>query len=75
ICAPHHWRAGHVPEPSDLMYAGASPWQLPPVIDIGHDDYYGSGASSCPDLSRSTYLDPTPAQAFPPPRLMHVVGG
>jgi hypothetical protein len=66
-CAPHQWRQGHVPEPNDLMYAGDVPWQLPPTLDIGHDDYYKANIAGCPDLAKSVYLTPTPAGAQPPP--------
>jgi hypothetical protein len=42
--APHHWRAGHVPEPNDLMHASDEPWVLGPTttVDVGGDDYFGS---------------------------------
>jgi hypothetical protein len=66
-CAPHHHLAGHVSDfPNDLMYAGTSPWQLPPTLDVGRDDYYGHGRSDCPDLARSPYLT---ANAPPPPAI------
>jgi hypothetical protein len=56
-CAPHHTRAGHASDnPNDLMWAGDAPWQLPPRLDIGRDDYYGHGSVDCPDLARSPYL-------------------
>ena len=66
-CAPGQWRTGHVPEPNDLMYGGDAPWSLPPVLDIGHNDYYKANIPGCPELSRSAYLKPTPARAQPPP--------
>jgi hypothetical protein len=56
-CAPHHTRAGHASDSAnDLMWAGDAPWQLPPRLDIGRDDYYGHGRTDCPDLARSQYL-------------------
>jgi hypothetical protein len=70
-CAPHHHLAGHVSDfVNDLMYAGASPWQLPPTLDIGRDDYYGHGRSDCPDLARSPYL----TSNAPPPPVIAVTG-
>jgi hypothetical protein len=60
--APHHNLSGHVGDtPSDLMYAGSSPWQ-PSVLDLGHDDYWGHG-QAMPDLERSAFLEPTPRDA------------
>jgi hypothetical protein len=60
-CAPHHWRAAHVSDsPNDLMWAGDEPWQLPPQLDIGRDDYYGHGRADCADLAGSEYLTSTP---------------
>lgn len=56
-CARHHTLAGHVSDaPNDLMWAGGEPWQLPPKLDIGRDDYYGHGRADCPDLANSPYL-------------------
>jgi hypothetical protein len=44
--APHHTadRPGHVPEPRDLMYGGAAPWELGvrTEVDLGGDDYHGA---------------------------------
>jgi hypothetical protein len=57
-CAPRHTLAGHVSEPTnDLMYAGTSPWQLPPSLDIGNDDYFNHSIPSCPDFADSPYLE------------------
>ena len=68
-CAPHQHRSGHVSDfANDLMYAGDSPWGLPPTLDIGRDDYYGHGRSDCPDLARSPYLTANP----PPPPVFSV---
>ena len=56
-CAAHHTRAGHTSDnPNDLMWAGDAPWQLPPRLDIGRDDYYGHARTDCPDLARDPYL-------------------
>jgi hypothetical protein len=55
-CAPNQWRSGHVPEPSDLMYAGDTPWTFPLTLDIGHDDYYRADIAGCPSLERSGFL-------------------
>jgi hypothetical protein len=48
------------------MYAGPLPWR-PSVLDVGHDDYYRTGRTDIPDLSRSVFLDPLPADPTPPP--------
>jgi hypothetical protein len=65
--APHHTREGHTSDsPTDLMYAGPSSWE-PSVLDVGHDDYFLTGRSDIPDLSRSVFLDPLPANPTPPP--------
>lgn len=42
VNAPHGIMS-HVPEPIDLMYSGAAPWELGPllVLDYGGDDYWG----------------------------------
>lgn len=66
-CAPHEHHGGHVDEdPSDLMWQGTGNWQ-PSVLDVGHDDYYAAGITGCPDLARSAFLDPLPADAETPP--------
>jgi hypothetical protein len=63
-CAPHQFASGHVSEPTnDLMYAGSEPWSLPPTLDVGHDDYFLTGRTDCPDLASSPYLTANP----PPP--------
>lgn len=55
-CAPHHTLSGHVGEtPNDLMYAGNQPW-TPSVLDFGRDDYFGSGSTTCPDLTTVGFL-------------------
>jgi hypothetical protein len=43
--APREHAAGHVPEPTDLMYAGPQPWR-PAVLDVGQDDYYGGNVAA-----------------------------
>jgi hypothetical protein len=66
-CAPHQTRAGHVSDASnDLMYGGDEPWQLPPTLDVGHDDYFGTGRTDCPDLATSPYLEANAPAAAPP---------
>ena len=65
--APHHTRDGHTSDnPTDLMYAGPLAWE-PSVLDVGHDDYYLTGRTDIPDLSRSVFLDPLPVDPAPPP--------
>jgi hypothetical protein len=67
-CAPNHTRAGHTSAPqNDLMYAGDAPWQFPPQLDPGRDDYYGHGRGGCDDLAASPYLTSWPQQASAPP--------
>lgn len=65
--APHHTRDGHTSDDhTDLMYAGPLAWE-PSVLDVGHDDYYLTGRTDIPDLSRSVFLDPLPVDPTPPP--------
>jgi len=62
-CAPHETLSGHASDgPTDLMYSGSEPW-APAILDLGNDDYFGSG--SCVDLSRSVYLDPAGTELPP----------
>jgi hypothetical protein len=69
-CAPHHTRSGHTSDsPNDLMWAGDAPWQLPPRLDIGRDDYYGHGRPDCPDLARSEFLTSFTPPPPPPPEV------
>jgi hypothetical protein len=66
-CAPHHTLAGHASDsPNDLMWAGDAPWQLPPRLDIGRDDYFGHGRSDCADLARSDLLTSSTPPPTPP---------
>ena len=63
-CAPHEHLGGHVSDsPNDLMWAGNAPWQLPPRLDIGHDDYYEAGIAGCLDLASSPFLESTSTTA------------
>lgn len=66
-CAPDHTMRGHVlTDPSDLMYTGSRPWR-PTTLDIGRDDYWGHGRTTCLDAARSAFLDPLPDGAMLPP--------
>lgn len=66
-CAPHHTRRGHSSDsPTDLMWAGDGVSQ-PSVLDPGHDDYWRTGRTDCPDLADSIFLTPTPLRAQVPP--------
>ena len=56
-CAPHQTLRGHVfDSPRDLMWAGDAPWELPPVLDFGRDDYYKARLPGCLDLAKSKFL-------------------
>jgi hypothetical protein len=56
-CAPHINPFGHISDSAnDLMWTGNAPWQLPPRLDIGRDDYYLHGIPGCLDLDQSRYL-------------------
>ena len=56
-CAPHETLTGHVSDATnDLMYSGDAPWQLPPTLDVGHDDYFDTGRTDCLDFANSPYL-------------------
>lgn len=66
-CAPHQTREGHTSDsPNDLMWAGDGVWN-PSVLDVGHDDYYSTGRTDCPDLANSGFLTPLPAHPESPP--------
>ena len=67
-CAPNQHLAGHVSDSSnDLMWAGDAPWELPPRLDIGNDDYFRHGDSDCPDLAKVGYIVPLPQNYWLPP--------
>lgn len=67
-CAPHHHLAGHVSDDNrDLMWAGNAPWQFPPILDVGRNDYFEHAIPGCPDLARSVFLDPLPPSPVAPP--------
>lgn len=67
-CAPNQHSSGHVSDsPNDLMWAGDAPWNLPPKLDIGNDDYFRHGNPDCPDLANVGYIDPLPADYWLPP--------
>ena len=68
-CAPNY-SDGHVDDSSqDLLYyqydGSYSP--LYTYLDLHNDDYYNHGNTGCPDLARSIFLDPLPANAQLPP--------
>ena len=67
-CAPSHHLSGHVSDsPNDLMWSGDAPWELPPRLDIGNDDYFRHGNPDCPDLANVGYIDPLPENYWLPP--------
>jgi hypothetical protein len=69
-CAPHrsatpNW---HVDDSGyDLMWGDSPWWGYPLVLDVGHDDYYLTGRSDCPDFAASPFLTSNPP---PPPVLV-----
>lgn len=68
-CAPNY-ADGHVSDSSqDLLYyqydGSYSP--LYTHLDLHNNDYYDHGDPDCPDLARSVFLDPLPANAELPP--------
>jgi hypothetical protein len=66
-CSPHHTESGHVSDSAeDLMYSGAAAWR-PSILDVNHDDYYGSAVPGCRDVANSAFLETLPAGAEPPP--------
>ena len=66
-CAKNHTRAGHTGDhPEDLLYAGDKPWR-PWLVGVRNNDYYKHGIPGCPDLAKSVFLDPLPANPETPP--------
>lgn len=64
-CVPHATPdVGHVTDPTDLMYGGLLDWN--PKLDPNHDDYYGTGSKTCPDLANSVFLTPVNNPQVPP---------
>ena len=67
-CAPNHHLSGHVSDSAnDLMWSGDAPWDLPPRLDIGNDDYFRHGNPDCPDLANVGYIVPLPKDYWLPP--------
>jgi hypothetical protein len=56
-CAPNA-NGAHVDDSAwDIMACcTVDPWQFPPVLDVGNDDYFRTGRTDCPDLVNSPYL-------------------
>ena len=66
-CAPNPHLAGHVSDSSnDLMWAGNEPWELPPRMDIGNDDYFQHNNAGCLDLANSGFINPLPSDYWLP---------
>jgi hypothetical protein len=66
-CAPNHAGSGHIADSAeDVLYAGGEEW-LPSLLDANHDDYYGAAIADCLDFESSAFLEPSPADAAPPP--------
>lgn len=65
-CRHPKCKPGHVKKPlNDLM--SAPEWRFPSVLDVGRDDYWGHSDPRLVDVSRSEFLDPTPASPALPP--------
>jgi hypothetical protein len=66
-CGKNNTGDGHVNDDRfDLMYQGHE--ELPVAhLDENHDDYFDHGIAGCPDLAHSTFIEPVPADAAPPP--------
>lgn len=64
-CAPHYDGTGHVnDDPRDVLYAGSRPRDWAHLmLDPGHDDYFGTGRTDCPDIALSPFW--TPATVYP----------
>jgi hypothetical protein len=58
-CAPNEHGNGHTSDsPTDLLYAGSSPWDIDNmVLDVGRDDYFEHSIAGCPDLADSGYME------------------
>jgi hypothetical protein len=66
-CAPHLAGLGHTNDgATDLMNASGQSWN-PAVLDLNHDDYFGSAVPGCIALQDSDFLDPSPASPQLPP--------
>lgn len=66
-CARNYTAIGHTSDsPMDLMYAGNLPW-APSVLDVGRDDYYGTGSTTCLDVANSAFFEALPSNPTPPP--------
>jgi hypothetical protein len=66
-CARNRGDDSHVTDDRlDLLYGGSRPPGRR-KLDVGRDDYFRHGIPGCPDLARSAFLDPLPANAEPPP--------
>jgi hypothetical protein len=71
-CAPNQTRSGHVSDSQDdLMWAGDAPWAPSGwanlQLDVGNNDYYRTGSTSCMDLDKSPYLTGNTGHAVYPP--------
>jgi hypothetical protein len=55
-CAPHWDGTGHVNDsPADIVWGGSSFDLAHLTLDVGRDDYYGTGRAGCPDIANSPY--------------------
>lgn len=59
-CAPHYDGTGHVDDdPRDVLYQGSQPRDWADItLDPGHDDYYDTPSTSCPDIQDSGFWEP-----------------
>lgn len=63
-CAPGHVAQPQCQPQDDLM--SAPKWDFPSRLDVGKDDYWGHSQDGFVDISRSKFLEPTPASSVLP---------
>jgi hypothetical protein len=68
-CGTNHHLRGHTSDfNNDLMWSGNQPWDIFNMqLDINNDDYYQHNIPNCPDLAKSVFMNPLPANPELPP--------
>jgi hypothetical protein len=65
-CAPHWDGTGHVDDsPADIVWGGQHLDTAHVVLDVGRDDYYGTGRSGC-DIATSPFWEAAAEPMAPP---------